>query len=89
MKNSFHSDNFISLSFTVTVSIPSPPVPIGLSKELYPTDFLHSSDRKCLSGNYVIYRKLIEKAGFIDKVPAASDLYEYMLKNGATVENVY
>ena len=26
---------------------------------------------------------------FFTKVPAASDLYEYILKNGAAVENVY
>ena len=33
---------------------------------VYPTDFLRSSDWKCLPDNHEIYRKLIEKVSFID-----------------------
>ncbi len=36
---------------------------------LYPTDFLRSSDWKCLPDNHEIYRKLIEKVNFIDYLP--------------------
>ena len=36
---------------------------------LYLTDFLRSSDWKCLPDNHEIYRKLIEKVNFIDSLP--------------------
>ena len=49
--------------------LPAPPVLIGSSKGLYPTDFLRSSDWKCLPDNHEIYRKLIEKVNFIDSLP--------------------
>ena len=52
MKNSFHSDNFISL--------------------------INAASQVLTLSNI-----------FFTKVPAASDLYEYILKNGAAVENVY
>ena len=82
MNNSFHSDNFIFLinaaSQVLTLSnIPaqspsaSPPRPSrkGSSKGLYLSDFLRSSDWKCLPDNHEIYRKLIEKVNFIDYLP--------------------
>ena len=62
--------------------LPAPPVLIGSSKGLYPTDFLRSSDWKCLPDNHEIYRKLIEKVNFIDYLlfPAGWD--------GTVVESV-
>ena len=45
------------------------PAPEGASTGLYPTDFLRSSDWKCLPDNHEIYRKLIEKVNFIAYLP--------------------
>ena len=82
MNNSFHSDNFIFLinaaSQVLTLSnipaqspsaSPSRPSRKGSSKGLYLSDFLRSSDWKCLPDNHEIYRKLIEKVNFIDYLP--------------------
>ena len=83
MKNSFHSNNFICLinatsqALTISnappqlpVSITFPAVPKGASKKLYPSDFLGSSDRKCLPDNRGIYRS--GKSGTCNTTPKKS-----------------
>ena len=102
MRNSFHSDNFICLinatSQALTISnappqlpasITLPAVPKGASKKLYPSNFLHLSNRKDLYDKLEIYKKPVKGVGFLNKVPATSDLYECLLKDGAATENMY
>ena len=36
-----------------------------------------------------IYKKPVKGVSFLNKVPATSDLYECLLKDGAATENMY